>query len=128
MKTDRELLELAAKAAGLKIDKSPYNGGGVGNTGFDCLGNAVLDWHNMVRWNPRVDDGDALRLETKLLFSAVEWADGIEVGELETVYRGLRFIAGRSAYVKFDECGGDKRAARRLAGVRAAAEIGESMP
>lgn len=41
--TDHELLELAAKAVGIKIDKSPYNGGGSGNDGFDIAGNAVLD-------------------------------------------------------------------------------------
>ena len=30
--TDRELLELAARAAGLEKDDSPYNGGGSGTT------------------------------------------------------------------------------------------------
>jgi len=64
--TDRELLEAAAKAAGIRIDKSSTNGGGAGNTGFDLCGNAVLDWHNGVTWNPLTDDGDALRLAVKL--------------------------------------------------------------
>lgn len=64
--TDRELLERAAKAAGLSIDKTETNGGGRGNTGFDMMGNAVLDWHNNVRWNPLTDHGDALRLMAKL--------------------------------------------------------------
>jgi hypothetical protein len=68
MSTDRELLEMAAKAAGLKIDKSPCNGGGSGNTGFDSSSNAVLDWHNGKTWNPLTDDGDALRLASKLAF------------------------------------------------------------
>lgn len=67
--TDRELLEMAAKAAGLKIDKSEFNGGGRGNTGFDFMGNAVLDWHNGKTWNPLADDGDALRLAVKLSIS-----------------------------------------------------------
>lgn len=66
MTTDIELLELAAKAARIKIDKSATNGGGRGNTGFDCLGNAVLDWHNDVTWNPLTDDGDAMKLAVKL--------------------------------------------------------------
>lgn len=66
MTTDKELLEAAARAAGIKIDKSPYNGGGSGNTGFDVMGNAVLDWHNGTKWNPLTDDGDALRLAVKL--------------------------------------------------------------
>ncbi|MCK3849955.1 hypothetical protein [Pseudomonas sp. W2Jun17] len=60
--TDQELLELAAKAAGIKIDKSEFNGGGRGNTGFDILGNAVLDWYNGKTWNPLTNDGDAFRL------------------------------------------------------------------
>lgn len=117
MKTDRELLELAAKAAGLSMKKHGPSSDGR---------SAALD--NGFFWAPFDNDGDAFRLETKLSFSAVEWADGIEVGELETVSRGLRFVAGSSAYVKFDDHAGDKRSARRLAGVRAAAKIGESMP
>ena len=64
--TDKELIETAAKAAGLVIDKSETNGGGRGNTGFDLLGNTVLDWHNHITWNPLTDDGDALRLAVKL--------------------------------------------------------------
>ena len=57
--SDRRLLELAAKAAGLRIDKSKYNGGGSNNTGFDMDGNAMLDWHNNVIWNPLTRGGDA---------------------------------------------------------------------
>ena len=63
---DRELLEAAAKAAGIKIDKSTTNGGGMGNTGFDMLGNAMLDCHEGIKWNPLTDDGDALKLAAKL--------------------------------------------------------------
>jgi len=64
--TDQELLTAAAKAAGLHIDRSPHNGGGAGNTGFNVMGDAMLDWHNGERWNPLRDDGDALRLAVKL--------------------------------------------------------------
>ena len=115
--SDRELLELAAKAVGLAMKKHGPSSDGR---------SAALD--NGLFWTPFDNDGDAFRLETKLSFSAVEWADGIEVGELETVSRGLRFIKGRSAYVKLNDHNGDKLAARRLAGVRAAAEIGKGMP
>ena len=115
---DREMLELAAKAVGLAV-REPFRYGEFRVSGEDWIS---------YPWNPRDDDGDAFRLETKLSFSAVEWSDGIEVGELETVSRGLRFIKGCSAYVKFDDHAGDKRAARRLAGLRAAAEIGKAMP
>lgn len=66
MYNDKQLLERAAKAAGITIDKSETNGGGIGNTGFDIMGNAVLDWHNSTTWNPLSNDGDALKLATKL--------------------------------------------------------------
>jgi hypothetical protein len=50
--TDRELLEAAAKAAGVKL--AP--------TGF-AWDDATAE---MVEWNPLQDDGDALRLAVKL--------------------------------------------------------------
>ena len=100
--TNRELLELAAKTAGLIIDKSPYNGGGTMNDGFDICGNAVLDWHNGTTWNPLADDGDALRLAVKL---------GMFMRQL------VREIP-RAEYAA------DPYAATRRAIVRAAAEIG----
>jgi hypothetical protein len=63
---DKQLLERAAKAAGITIDKSETNGGGRGNTGLDIMGNAVLDWHNFITWNPLSNDGDAFKLAVKL--------------------------------------------------------------
>lgn len=52
MKTDRELLELAAKAAGLELK---YN---------------YLGWRDARQpWDPLTDDGDALRLAVKLGFA-----------------------------------------------------------
>lgn len=47
-----KILEAAAKACELRKDDSPYNGGGEGNTGFDLLGNLVLDWDDAEVWNP----------------------------------------------------------------------------
>ena len=112
---DRELLELAAKAAGYEV--------------LDWYGEryTTTDGDRLFPWNPLADDGDAFRLETDLSFSAIEWAGGIEVGEYEISDGKLRPVAGRTAYVKFDDHAGDKREARRLAGVRAAAEIGRAM-
>jgi hypothetical protein len=49
--TDRELLELAAKAAGIGFYKGDYANGLDTKTGF---------------WNPLTDDGDALRLAVLL--------------------------------------------------------------
>lgn len=116
--TDRELLEAAARAAGLKIDKSPYNGGGDGNTGFDMSGDAVLDWHNNKRWNPLRDDGDALRLAVRL---------GLVVCVLLEIHRTGVYLPAEHIGGKYDvleEHNGDPYAATRRAIVRAAAAIG----
>lgn len=117
--TDRELLEAAARAAGIKIDKSPYNGGGHGNTGFDAVGDAMLDWHNNKRWNPLRDDGDALRLAVKLFLFVDTAAGAPDSFGAELVRAGnevVDFVEPRS------NC--DPYAATRLAIVRAAAAIG----
>lgn len=116
--TDRELLELAAKAAGIHIDKSEANGGGVGNDGFSVTGDAMLDWHNNIRWNPLTDDGDALRLAVKL--HMLLDADG----ENYTVSTATPKGTGVHAYEKHKQ---DPYAATRRAIVRAAAEIGKAM-
>jgi hypothetical protein len=63
--TDRELLELAAKAAGIHFTK-------------------LDDW-DAKPWNPLTDDGDALRLAVKLGLQISEgvaevWQDGKEEG------------------------------------------------
>jgi len=99
--TDKELLELAAKAAG--IDVRWYQG--------DCL--RVADKCNGFagRWNPLTDDGDALRLAVKLRMD-VEWLD------VDTV-----FVSGGPCI----HVGVDPYAATRRAIVRAAAEIGREM-
>jgi hypothetical protein len=118
--TDRELLEFAAKAAGLEFDRSPHNGGGSGNTGFDMMGNAVLDWHNNTIWNPLTDDGDALRLAVKLR---------IKFRYSEVLGQGLA-CTGRSpdfeAQANIEDFGRDEVACVRRAIVRAAAEIGKA--
>ena len=54
--TDKGLIELAAKAAGLHV-KAASNSG----RGLKVHGNC--NW-----WNPLTDDGDALRLAVKLSF------------------------------------------------------------
>ena len=116
---DRELLEMAAKAAGIHIDKSPYNGGGLGNTGFDMLGSAVLDWHNYKTWNPLASDGDALRLAVKLRLE-IERSKHSEC----VVYVGE--VGAGQLFERSDEKT-DIFAATRRAIVRAAAEIGRAI-
>ena len=63
--TDRELLELAAKAAGLEFDPTVQNQFGLLVVAEDasCQSDQKL-------WNPLTDDGDALRLAFVILSHA----------------------------------------------------------
>lgn len=120
MNYKRELLELAAKAAGVKIDKSSHNGGGSKNTGFDLAGNAVIDWHNGKTWNPLEDDGDALRLAANLGID-LEWRSDGRIA----AYRHAN--ANGHCFTAIESSREDRAAGARLAIVRAAAEIGRNM-
>jgi hypothetical protein len=110
--TDRELLELAAKAAGIEIEWNaminPHHPFLTPKTQQE------RNWlgHHHVTWNPLTNDGDAFRLAVKLGFmdSGVGWA------------RVLCEIQQMVFPVKLDPCGATRRAI-----VRAAAEIGRSM-
>jgi hypothetical protein len=117
VETDRELLELAAKAAGISIDKSEANGGGVGNNGFSITGDAMLDWHNNIRWNPLIYDGDALRLAIKLRIDIITRDSSRETWAQAPMQR--------TVLVPWE---GNEYAATRRAIVRAAAAIGRAMP
>lgn len=116
--TDREMLELAAKAAGMRVGFDPN---GVERGRYDLYWSHVhhqLCWQGKtmgseypvpVFWDPLTDDGDALRLAVRLeLFH-----------RLNTVYQSL-------ATIYFDAADPDPYAATRRAVVRAAAEIGRS--
>lgn len=96
--TDRELLELAAKASG-ELTPSWY--------GNDAYFEGVLS-----RWNPLTDDGDALRLAVHLFQDIKFW------------YFDNSISVGNNLRVP---CGADPVADMRRAIVRAAAEIGRSM-
>jgi len=103
--TDRELLELAAKAAGYEYAK---HGGYIVVDGIP--GN----------WNPLTDDGDALRLAVKLRLT-VSW-DRFDDDDYATA-TPPHTNQGYDCMV--DQ---DPHAATRRAIVRAAAEIGKAMP
>jgi hypothetical protein len=62
--TDKELLEAAARAAGLKYATKPEEGDELGRIYSEHLG--LWIWHFPDWWNPLRDDGDALRLAVKL--------------------------------------------------------------
>ena len=106
MKSDRELLELAARAAGLQI------GHWVSFFGGEYA--VTQDYSEINAWNPLECDGDALRLAVKLeLF--------IQVYSDEVVVDAWLITPIKEDY----ELGTD--AATRRAIVRAAAAIGEAM-
>jgi hypothetical protein len=102
--TDRELLELAAKAAGL-----PHQWCDAWNTMAKPRPDGGFFFDKV--WNPLRDDGDALRLAVKL-----------KIGSIEALrlWASVDCEAANSAYEI------DPYAATRRAIVRAAAEIGRN--
>jgi hypothetical protein len=108
--TDRELLELAAKAAGVPLSW-PYDPATYAR--FDGVPPRRTDtWEN---WNPLADDGDALRLAVKLRMSV----KNTEIRASVIVEHGW--------VVTTEPHNGDPLAATRRAITRAAAEIGRNM-
>ena len=115
---DRELLELAAKAAGM------YVKGGYVNPDDTFIGLRVKPSKGDPRyltsaWNPLTDDGDALRLAVKLRLNLnfEEW-DGAE----------FACAVPNMSYQGYDEVmDDDPYAATRRAITRVAAEIGRNM-
>lgn len=106
--TDRELLELAAKAAGIELVDIDIIGG-VYKTGPD----------QFCRWNPLANDGDALRLAVQLRLFPINFACIVNGEELIEVYCRDGSVLEPTAP--------DLNAATRRAIVRAAAEIGKEM-
>ena len=102
--TDRELLELAAKAAGYARFETPDN------AYFPNGRNEI--------WNPLTDDGDALRLAVKLCLSMDLFSNEILVGYTPNCNDCDQVV---------EEIDSDPYAATRRAIVRAAAEIGKGM-
>jgi hypothetical protein len=112
---DKELLEFAAKAAGMKVLHDP-NG-----VPRDCTGmHPSMNIFAGKVWNPLTDDGDALRLAVKCGLS-------VQVGASVFVHGDPDFCD--PAYIGVEICESlktDPYAATRRAIVRAAAEIGKA--
>ena len=101
--TDRELLELAAKAAGIKLEWDGHP---------DHWQPMFYEGKTYHSFDPLTDDGDALRLAVELgLFNGGP--------ALHKAMASLIFSGGVAT---------DPYAATRQAIVRAAAEIGKAMP
>jgi len=117
MRTDRELLEMVAKAAAVELWP--------GAAWRDEMGAGFLKADGQNLWNPLRDDGDALRLAVKL---------GIDVyADIPKDYPGAPNCAEAQRVdvliiEDFAAHNGDIYAATRRAIVRAAAEIGRNMP
>lgn len=104
--TDRELLELAAKAVG--IEKGEYR--------IDCgISTTNSDGRHgyLPRWNPLDDDGDAMRLAVKL--------------EMDVCFGANYVIVRGSVQTPTVNNANDPYAATRRAIVLAAAKIGRAM-
>lgn len=101
--TDKELIEMAAKAAGRDViwkrgmhRSEPHEG--LFDRGTGCV----------TSWNPLTDDGDALRLAVELSF--------IDEGDWPQVTNEI-----------YDHCGGDWFSSTRRAITMAASKIGKEM-
>lgn len=115
--SEKELLELAAKAAGIVILRSRLDN----PICQDMLLADKTDDGHAIGWNPLEDDGDALRLAVKLKL-IVSFADA---GGGEHVCSGQRLgpFSTEPLLILHSDL-----AATRRAIVRAAAEIGKAMP
>ena len=116
--TDRELLKLAAKAAGIQFSEL---GGGARYAPQPGI------MQPYVLWNPLTDDGDALRLAVKLAESAPGTHFTLSISK---IHDGRGFAdAGFFSHINPTEqvVDPDLAAATRRAIVRAAAEIGRNM-
>ena len=119
MKTDRELLELAAKAAGIsgmyvtdfRADDYYYQG----NT--EGIYYELPDGGGRI-WNPLTADGDAFRLAVRLRMCIEPWGAGASA----VVSINNRALVAEPHY------GDDPERATRRAIVRVAAAIGEQLP
>lgn len=118
--TDRELLELAAKAAGL--DDAEYRD--IRGWGEVRYGQSEAMWSGKRYeecgsgyWNPLADDGDALRLASDLSLCCQF-----------TAYYSVCYAGSPMAKQFTEKSAGNRHEATRRAITRAAAEIGKAMP
>ena len=117
---DKELLELAAKAAGIEVEWKEVTRSRIAefkiikhtkHCGFFAKGK---------EWNPLDDDGDALRLAVKLHIN-------IEIWNVDALIRTCFYIKDRGHGSFGEPYTIRPYAATRRAIVRAAAEIGRAM-
>lgn len=110
--TDRELLRMAAKAAGIETRYQPMSHRFLIKKPLSTMEGTYFAY-----WDPLTDDGDALRLAVKTHLWIGQHEDAVTVSD----------AFGRFKMPLEEDYGDDPCAATRRAIVRAAAEIGETM-
>ena len=122
--SDRELLELAAKAVGLNIKGYRVDI----DDSFTHLVIGKKNTRERVNWNPLTDDGDALRLAVKLRLSIDHNHIADQQRWVAADRNGCEGVCSPVSAVEdeFEESG--RAAATRRAITMAAAEIGKVMP
>ena len=111
MTTEREQLELAAKACGIKLHQWVAKGCWSDDPSIEGFQTAPPDYD---RWNPAHDDGDCARMEAALGIELTWFFDRVDALACD--------VAPVVEY--FKDHNGDKNAARRAASVAVASEIG----
>ena len=115
MTTEREQIELAAKACGLVTQYLDERSQWLLVEGVRTPLQGKHRWY----WNPLEDDGDCARMEAQLGI-CIDWCNEM-VCSCTVVDEDGNYI---SKDVYFKDHAGDKNAARRAASVAVAAEIG----
>ncbi len=127
MKDKRELLELAARAAGYQVRWDEE---------AECM--LLIDKLGTVPWRPDLEDKDGVALKEKL-HMRITWSGGLVTasipphrGSTENIWDhgGCCATAARTAVLKeaaFVARLFNEQAARRLASTRAAAEVARNM-
>ena len=110
--TDREMLEMAAKAAG---NIALIHNANTGEKYFGVVPDNKHCHGGIARWNPLTDDGDALRLAVRLRMC------------IDTNWERTEETLPGVFWPECEEHENDPLASTRRAIVRAAAEIGRQM-
>jgi hypothetical protein len=118
----KELLTLAAKACGIEVpEDGPWDGVNA-EWGVYML---TMDGSRFdFKWAPHLDDSDCFRMETELVVSVI-WKKHHVSGFCRPDLGATEIEI--FCHEKYKDHNGDKNAARRLASLRAAAELGRRM-
>lgn len=120
---DREMLEMAAKAAGIAVVRSRLHDPACQD--FLIRGSVRNPSQGLGPWNPLADDGDALRLAVKLNIGVR--SHGPDHWQQPNVAVALWNFGDKAGRVTVEH-GDDTQRATRRAITRAAAAVGEAMP